>query len=214
MRRAILQATFVALLGLCVPTGPVKGQVQVAAEGLWEATKQGIEWATKAQETREDVEGLMEDYDNLSGASCAGDLQGMPRVPSMCAEREGCAACFDEAQGRLAFIRGQFERLRCTYQTTRAFANSAIAFGDDVSGVHAVSGLAWQAQRRKIKESLRNFGETYDEQYERGIEALGEALRELAACEAEYGGADDWYDRYGFIYFTFMQDRYRRSSVE
>lgn len=210
------------LLGfcLCLSTEYAQAQVIPLPENLpidefWQATKRGIETIIEARDAAESVEGYLHEYENLSGTDCfERNMAGMPQVPSMCAESEACGACYKDAQRRLNFVRGQFEWLRCKYQTTRSYANSAIAFGDNVSGLHAVSGLAWQAQRRQIKESLRQFGETYDEQYEKGIEALQEALRELGRCEAEFGGEEGWYDRFGFIYYTFMQDRYKRSAVE
>ena len=41
---------------------------------------------------------------------------------------------------------------------------------------------------------------------------LRRALQEVADCEARYFDVQDWYSRYGFIYYTFMEDRYRRSD--
>lgn len=203
------------LLGLALPLASARAQVNIPMGELWEGTKKGLELGAKAGELGSDLGDLADEYENLSEAGDVElDPEGMPRVPSLCAESEACEVCYRDAQGRLRFVRAQFERLRLRYQTTRSFALSAVAFGDNVSGIHAVSGLAWQSARADIMESLRQFGETYDEQYERGIDALREALRKLGRCEAEFGGEEDWYDRYGFIYYTFMKDRYRRSSVE
>ncbi len=33
----------------------------------------------------------------------------------------------------------------------------------------------------------------------------------LSTCEAQYG-VPDWYDRFGYMYFEFMRDKYRRSD--
>lgn len=221
MKSIVLSSVLVGLC-LCLSTEYAQAQVplpeNLPIDEFWRATKRGIETIIEARDAAESVQGYLHEYENLSGINCfARDMAGMPQVPSLCAGSEAsgdCRACYEDAQRRLRFVRGQFEWLRCKYQTTRSYANSAIAFGDNVSGVHAVSGLAWQAQRRQIQESLRQFGETYDEQYENGIQALQGALQELGKCEAEHGGEEGWYDRFGFIYYTFMQDRYRRSVVE
>jgi hypothetical protein len=34
---------------------------------------------------------------------------------------------------------------------------------------------------------------------------------DMAICEAQYG-TPDWYDRFGFIYFEFMRDAYKRKD--
>lgn len=204
---------------LCLSVDHAQAQVnQIPIHKLWPVIQQAAQTTAEAAKTATSSEEYLREYENFSGTGCFNrDMGGMPKVPSICAESEAspaCRACFQDAQKRLRFVRGQFEWLRCKYQTTRSFALSAIAFGDNVSGVHAVSGLAWQAQRRQIKKSLRQFGETYEEQYEKGIMALQEALQKLGRCEADFGGEEGWYDRFGFIYYTFMQDRYKRSIVE
>jgi hypothetical protein len=38
------------------------------------------------------------------------------------------------------------------------------------------------------------------------------ALDALGKCEEKYFNEPDWYDRYGFMYYTFMADRYKRSD--
>lgn len=201
---------------LCLSSDIARAQAnQIPFHKLWPVTQRTLEAAAKAGKTAQSSEEYLREYENLSGTDCFDrNMAGMPQVPSMCAESKACGACYQDALRRLNFVRGQFEWLRCKYQTTRSFAHSAISFGDNVSGVHAISGLAWQAQRRQIMESLRQFGETYEEQYEEGVNTLQETLRAMGRCEAKFGGEKGWYDRFGFIYFTFMQDRYKRSSVE
>jgi hypothetical protein len=34
----------------------------------------------------------------------------------------------------------------------------------------------------------------------------------LAACEERFFDTADWYDRYGFIYYAFMANRYKRAD--
>lgn len=50
-----------------------------------------------------------------------------------------------------------------------------------------------------------------DAKYEELVEELRGSLDQIAACEEEVYGEKDWYNRFGFIYYQFMADRYRRS---
>ena len=139
---------------------------------------------------------------------------GSPSVPSHCTAPdgkggEGCNDCFAAAHRKLTAVRAALEKLRRVGVTTRAFAAKSIAFGDSVSGVHGVAGLGWQPERTKIEQSLKNFEKAYDAKYAELIGLLEAALRDIGQCEAKHFNVPDWYDRYGFIYYTFMSDRYR-----
>lgn len=176
---------------------------------------------------------MMEAYEKLSDADADAepelDPEGMPRMPSHCApsstddggdltmdagevrDREGCE-CFKKAYERLRFVRRQFEKLRRVYVSTRNYVDWAKAFGDDVSAIHGAAGLAWQAQKLSIMKSMDELRQSYDEQYERGMESLKTALDMIARCEAEHFDEPDWFNRFGFIYYQFMAERYRRSD--
>ena len=39
--------------------------------------------------------------------------------------------------------------------------------------------------------------------------SLRDVLSRLDSCEARFG-MRDWYNRFGFLYMTFMQDKYKR----
>ncbi|HVF37390.1 MAG TPA: hypothetical protein VNA29_05550 [Sphingomicrobium sp.] len=138
--------------------------------------------------------------------------KGMPKVPSKCVEGSGCRDCFAQAQADLKHLRFSLEKLRAIGSWTDKFTKKSIAFGDSVSGVHGVAGLGWQPERAKIQESYDQFGKAYDAKYEELIGDLEGALREVGQCEAKHFSTPDWYDRYGFIYYTFMADRYRRAD--
>lgn len=136
---------------------------------------------------------------------------GAPRIPSRCAkEGAGCSQCFADAQGDIQHLRFAFEKLRAIGEWTKTFTTRSIAFGDSVSGVHGVAGLGWQPERKKIEESYAKFGQAYDAKYEELIGDMEQALNDVGKCEARYFGTDDWYDRYGFIYYSFVADRYKR----
>lgn len=139
---------------------------------------------------------------------------GSPSVPAHCTapdgtNSEGCNDCYAAAYRKLTAVRTAFEKLRRVGTTTRAFTAKSIAFGDSVSGVHGVAGLGWQPERTKIENSLKSFEVAYDAKHTELSGLLETALKDIGQCEAKHFGVDDWYDRYGFMYYTFMVDRYK-----
>lgn len=140
------------------------------------------------------------------------DPPGAPTIPVHCEVSGGdaCRQCYDSAYRKLNFVRHYLEVLRGIYGATKRYTDSAIAFGDSMSGLHGGFGLAWPPERKGIQDAFDKMGNTYDEKYEGYMRELQEGLQEVAACEKQYFDEDDWYSRYGFIYYTYMQDRYRR----
>ncbi|MEP2277945.1 hypothetical protein [Maribacter sp.] len=123
---------------------------------------------------------------------------------------EGCN-CLDRAYIELDKRRLNLERLRIIYSHSMKKIKAGIAFGDNVSGVHGVSGLAWQSQKMIIlKESIPTLNKAYDDKYAEMIEALEENLKEIDRCEAMLG-YENWYNHAGFIYYQFMADKYKRN---
>ncbi|WP_437399529.1 hypothetical protein [Flagellimonas lutimaris] len=149
-----------------------------------------------------------------------------PSIPSICtdlslddngyiSEEEDleCAECFFEARKKFNNMRYQFEKLATIYKCTKDFSNAAISFGDDVSGFtpSGVGGLAWQTQRRNIEKSVTELEQAYDKKYGEFLQSLADAMMELNICEAKFG-VEDWYDRFGYMYFEFMKDKYQRKD--
>lgn len=136
---------------------------------------------------------------------------GMPQVPTSCDEskKDGCKECYVKAYNSLYKLRMNFEELRAVRISTENFTKSALAFGDSVSGVHGVAGIEWQAQRRKIEASFKNFEKAYRNKHQQLVKKLEDVLKEIDKCEAEYYDEKDWYNRFGYMYFSFMEDRYR-----
>jgi uncharacterized membrane protein YeaQ/YmgE (transglycosylase-associated protein family) len=150
-------------------------------------------------------------YDSYTGlGDCINSVPppGMPRMPSFC-ETEECGNCFMSARADFNTNRYSFERLKVIYNCTKTFTDAAISFGDNVSGIHGVSGLAWQSERRKIERSIKNLQKTYDNKYRELLESQKRALMALNACEAEHG-IPDWYDRFGYMYYEFSAMHYKR----
>jgi hypothetical protein len=140
-----------------------------------------------------------------------------PVLPSACEDARaadgagaGCGQCYTDAIDKLNFTRFYLEKLRCIADTTLTGAKKAMAFGDSASGIHGVSGLAWQVGGKpQIEKAVKEFRKTYDRKYQEYMRMLQGSLRDLGACEAQFMDNPDWYSRFGFIYYSFMEDRYR-----
>ncbi|NND62937.1 MAG: hypothetical protein HKN48_07050 [Flavobacteriaceae bacterium] len=156
------------------------------------------------------VRDLYDSYVGLGDCINSAPPPGMPRIPSFC-ETADCGSCFEEARRELNHSRYTFERLKTIYKCTKTFTDRAIAFGDNVSGVHGVSGLAWQAERVKIEKSVKDLQKTYDQKFTELLEAQKRALMALNDCEAQYG-IPDWYDRFGYMYYEFTAMNYKRND--
>ena len=150
---------------------------------------------------------------NFSPGECSPDFgaSSAAMMPSSCAGNAACGDCYERAVGELNFIRRQLGRLSCIYNNTKRFNESALAFGDNMSGIHAVTGAAWQSARGEIVGQFESFKHTYDRKYADMMTSLQRALQSISTCEQQYG-LPDWYQRFGFIYFEFMKDKYRRSD--
>lgn len=180
------------------------GLGQLAKAGGWIQQGMGAAGATK---DLADAWKPLSDHDKSIGDDVS---RGAPKIPSKCVETAGCSSCFEKAYGDLNHLRFAFAKLGAIGKWTDNFTKKSIAFGDSASGVHGVAGIAWQAERAKIEASYANFGSQYDAKYRELIGDLERTLQDVGRCEAQYFKTDDWYDRYGFIYYSFMADRYRR----
>lgn len=148
---------------------------------------------------------------HTSDATCMNlSRAGAPPLPSSCAEGSACGQCFADGRRQLDGMRLNLERLRCTYTAYKRFVDAAVAFGDSTSGIHAVTGLAWQTERAGIMKEFDKLNRTYDTKYQQMLPNLQAALQKIGQCEAQHFNNPDWYNRFGFIYYTFMSDRYKR----
>lgn len=147
----------------------------------------------------------------LSNQECVPDFtQDLNEDISVsCNGEPTCITCFDQAYEKLNFYRRQLARLNCIYNNTKKYKEAAVAFGDNTSGVHAMAGIAWQQQRANIMKTYQTTQSTYDAKSTEFLMGLNESLRELSTC-MYITGENNWYAKSGFIYFEFMQQRYKR----
>jgi hypothetical protein len=163
----------------------------------------GAAWLNEHRSFTPHDAGLVPDY----------SPDGSPTLPVGCMltdEAEGCTRCYQQAQGKLNGSRRLLERLRALYEGTKRYVDASVSFGDNVAGIHGATGLAWQAERRSIMQYFEKFERTHEEKRQGMMQGLRTALDEIAACEATYFDNPDWFNRYGFIYYQFMEARYRR----
>ncbi|WP_339918282.1 hypothetical protein [Yeosuana marina] len=122
-------------------------------------------------------------------------------------EKEAGCKCLEEAYANLQKRRYSLEKLLKIGQHTKKVTDYGISFGDDFSGVHGVSGLAWQKQRAEILKSIDQFDVTYTNKYNELIDRLYDTLIQIDECELKLG-YENWYSQSGFIYYEFMKVRY------
>lgn len=187
------------------------------ALGDMEGFEEGVGPAIEAFENvMEGVESGVEFYNAmqaLDNNECVPDFTtpAEAMMPTGCADDGGCGSCYQESISRMNTVRKSLSRMSCIYHNTKRFTDAAISFGDNVSGIHGVMGLAWQHERRGIEQSLINFEKTYDKKYKELMESLQIALNGISRCEAQYG-MENWYQRFGFMYFEMMKEKYKRTN--
>ncbi len=163
---------------------------------------------------------LYKSYTGLGQCINSTPPPGQPRIPSFCdipttdagfQDDSNCAGCFLGAREEFNEVRYLFEQLATIYKCTKTFSSAALSFGDNASGIHGVSGMAWQAERRKIEKSITELEQAYDNKYAELLQSLADSMMKLSECEAKFG-VEDWFDRFGYMYFEFIKDKYKRKD--
>jgi hypothetical protein len=185
------------------------GDMEGFEEGVAPAFEQFRDW----METVRSGVDLYNSMQALDNGECVPDFTtpAEAMMPSGCRSNEECAGCYEEPVRRLNVVRKSLARLRCIYTNTKRFTDAALSFGDNVSGIHGVTGLAWQSERRGIEQSWRNFEQTYDRKYTDLIASMQVALNGINQCEGRFG-MRDWYQRFGILYLEIMKEKYKRSE--
>ena len=124
-------------------------------------------------------------------------------------KKEGCE-CLKNAYVDLEKRRYNLEQLRIIAARIDRYTDEKISYGDDVASVHAIVGLKWQSVKKGILKSMNSFNGTYETKYRFMIEDLHKILLKIDKCEAQLG-FENWYSNSGFIYYSFMKDRYKRN---
>jgi hypothetical protein len=149
----------------------------------------------------------------LDDNECVPDLttDANAMMPTGCKTEENCSECYEKGIGRLNHVRKTLARMACLRINTKTYVESAIAFGDDVSGIHGAMAIAWQNEKIGIKKSYEKFKKTYDKKYLEMMQSLEISLKDISVCEAQFG-MQDWYQKSGFIYLEIMKEKYKRTD--
>lgn len=211
---AIIIQAFVLSASICAYAGPAEIPVQdlwKAMDTVGKAQDQAKKGADMAKQGSDWFDAFKPLNDQDKQADPNYNPPGMPQVPTSCDESkiDGCKDCYKDAYDRLYKLRINFEKLRALKISTEDFTKASLSFGDSVSGVHGVAGLGWQAERRKIEASYKNFEKAYRNKHQELVDKLKLVLQDIDKCEAKYYDEKDWYNRFGYMYFSFMEDRYK-----
>ncbi len=149
----------------------------------------------------------------FSQTDCTADFSVSNDVfaTAACRGNEECEDKYTAAVDKMNGARMALERISCIYNSTKNYTNSAIAFGDQFSGMHSMSSLAWQKEKANITKTFNNLKQTYDTKYTEFIKLLKDGLIEFDRAEAVYS-QPGWFQRSGFIYFEMMKTRYKRND--
>jgi hypothetical protein len=133
------------------------------------------------------------------------------QIPSGCAEEGSrCAQCVRRHEDAIQFNRRYLHIAWSTSHQTIEMANKALAFGDNVSGIHATQGLAWQlGGRPQIEQAVADLKKTYARRYAQYLGLIDDSLRAMSQCEQENFAIRDLYSRFGFLYMEFLRARYK-----
>lgn len=170
------------------------------------------------------TESMMGIYDSWNDFSAAHDAlvpddrqfepdytpPGSPTVPSSCAGSEKCNECYEQAVRKINFYRFSLDKGKSITNNAIQYAKKAMAFGDTGSAAMGVGGLGWTHKAKpQIEKSVLKIRKTYKGKYEEWIAGMQTSLQELGKCEAQFFNERDWYSRYGYVYYSFMADRYK-----
>ena len=101
------------------------------------------------------------------------------------------------------------EKVRAIYDYTHRFTSEGLDF---MNGAAAAGGgiaqMGAAAETKKVNGALDEFDATVRSKNKELLGELQKGLQKMAVCEADYFDNDDWYMRYGEVYFQFMQARY------
>lgn len=134
---------------------------------------------------------------------------GAPEVPSQCIEDDACRPCYEKGQDKLNSGRKGLEQLRAIYDYTHKFAKQGEEFMQGVGSMAgAPAALQAQVEVNKTEQALAGFDDAARAKRIEMTDRVNEGLHMLSQCEAQFYHTDDWYNRYGFIYYQFMLSHY------
>jgi hypothetical protein len=137
---------------------------------------------------------------------------GMPLLPSRCAKDPECGPCFKKANKDLMEARSLLETQYVIYKQTELATGRIIELGDAAAGMSSIAKFVWDQEKHgtTVTAAQEKFYGQYDSNLEKLLRNVNDALIAQAGCERNAFGDQDWYNRYGWLYYSFLRDRYTR----
>lgn len=222
-----LNCTTSRLLALCLSlaflstTARAGPPAKVDGANLWQSVTQtaagtatGLDKGTASAKAPADLaRDALADYKELS----EGDKQyspnytppGAPSVPSKCVENADCVPCYEKAYAGLNKSRINLEKVRARYNFTHRFTKlgQTVLTNAGAAG-GGIAALGASAENIKIDRALADFDQVVKNKNQELLAKLQTDLQAISVCENKYYKNDDWYNRYGFIYYQFMLSSY------
>jgi hypothetical protein len=133
-----------------------------------------------------------------------------PRVPLSC-RQERCQECYARAIADIDRSRELLIRLRNHGSATVALYRAGEKLASAVQGASNAAAVSVYAQRGYfIDQPFATFSSTYSRKAQQMLAVLEERLQALGECERQHYNVPDWYNRFGFMYMTYMRDKYSK----
>jgi hypothetical protein len=154
---------------------------------------------------------LWEAFKILDAGECTPDFTQPANalIPSSCSATSGCNDCYKAALDGFNADRKTLARMMCIFMNNKNFTDKAIAFGNSMASLPGGVGLGWIPAKKMIDNAFTNLKNTYDKKSRELLISLQKNMMKIDQCENSFG-LKDWYQRFGFMYFEFMQQKYKR----
>lgn len=134
-----------------------------------------------------------------------------PTVPTSCASGP-CAECYEPVILRIDRLRYLLIMARNRASATTALWRAGDQLANAVSGAHSAVGIYVHETRGEMLDApIARLRTVYEEKAGQMLANLERALRDLGTCEARHFGMTDWYERFGYMYMTYMRDKYEKA---
>lgn len=202
----------VGILGPTVVGGANAGAAQASAKAgeMGGMMNDPVSDMGAAASARQELNGAFDGLaDSDRQAEAAFENDPGPSVPSSCAGTGDCNACYAPAVEKIDFNRYWLLRARILTVNTVKVGKAGLAMLDAVSGVAQGLGPVIQAgDRPAIESRLTTLRAKYEAKAAAYLSGLETGMRALGECEAQHFGTRDWYQRYGYLYVSFMRERF------
>jgi hypothetical protein len=189
-----------------------------------DAVDGAVERANLAAQMANQVQQLWDAYDNMNSridaladsdrnADSEWDRHANdgPTVPTSCSTGP-CAECYEPVILRIDRIRYLLIMARNRATATIDLWKAGDNLANAVSGAHSAAGIyVHETRGEMLDQPIARLRTVYEEKAGQMLANLERALRDLGTCEARHFGVRDWYERFGYMYMTYMRDKYEKA---